>query len=101
MSEPGQYDPEEMWESFWKEICTNPDGSLNVDQIKKELSDFSFMIGEVPKVYCEITGHKISKPMYSAATVLSAHKDHLEDIAESTKKDDIEDGLCSFCGSEL
>lgn len=93
--------PDQEWEDHWKEICTHPDGSLNLDQIKKELSDFSFMIREVPKVYCEITGNRLSKPMYYANTVLRAHDDYLEEQEAEQIEEDNKDGECSWCGQEI
>ena len=65
-----EYDVEEEWE-FWKGIVCNEDGTINVEQLKKELCDFSVMIGEVPKVYVAVTGGTLSKPLYSADTVIS------------------------------
>lgn len=65
----------EHWE-FWKPIVENEDGTINIEQVKKELSDFSFVIEQVPKVYCAITGDLLSKCMYDANTVISAAEDH-------------------------
>jgi len=63
------------WDNFWKSICCNKDGSLNLTQIKKELSDFYYVMQQVPKVYCHITGGKLSKLMYSAETIISEADD--------------------------
>ena len=75
-----QYDVEEEWE-FWKEIVCNEDGTINVEQLKKELCDFSLMIGEVPKVYCAVTGNMLSKPTYYADTVISIFDEKYRDKA--------------------
>ena len=56
-----QEDYETTFEEFWKEIVESPDGSLNIDQVKRELHDFWVMMGEVPKVYCHVSGGLISK----------------------------------------
>ena len=69
-----QYDVEEEWE-FWKDIVCNEDGTINIEQLKKELCDFSLMIGEVPKVYVAVTGGTLSKPLYYADTVISVFKE--------------------------
>jgi len=66
-----QRNPEQDWEEFWKEIILNPDGSINLEQLKKELSDFSIVMEEVPKVYCHITGNTLSKCTYLAEEVIS------------------------------
>ena len=65
-----KYDVDKEWE-FWKDIVCNEDGTINIEQLKKELCDFSLMIGEVPKVYCEVTGNMLSKPIYYADTIIS------------------------------
>lgn len=90
-------DPIENYNKNWKHIVENPDGTLNKDQIMKELSDFSFMIDEVPKVYSEVTGGMLSKPMYYCSSVISAHEDYLERQREYRKVDDLQDGVCSLC----
>jgi hypothetical protein len=93
--------PELLWNSFWKKICTNPDGSLNLEQIKKELADFHYLIQEVPKVYCEITGNKMSYPNYPANSVLQAYEDHLDEMEAEQEECDKEDGVCSRCNQEI
>lgn len=65
-----QYDVEEEWE-FWQTIVCNEDGTINVEQLKKELCDYSLMLGEVPYVYSEVTGGLLSKPHYDAHVVIS------------------------------
>ena len=65
-----KYDVEEEWE-FWKDIVCNEDGTVNIEQLKKELCDFSLMIGEAPKVYSAETGGMLSKQTYYADTVIS------------------------------
>jgi hypothetical protein len=72
---------EEVFQEFWAEIVCNEDGSINIDQVKKELSDYSFMLDEVPKVYCEVTGGLLSKPNYYAESVLSVFREQYADKA--------------------
>lgn len=64
------YDEEEVYETFWKEIITNKDGTMNIDKLKAELLDFYNMINEVSIVYSAVTGCMFSKPTWSADTVL-------------------------------
>jgi hypothetical protein len=64
-----KYDVEKEWE-FWKTIICNEDGTINVEQLKNELCDYSLMLGEVPRVYCEVTGSLLSKPHYYAESVI-------------------------------
>ena len=74
------------WEEFWKEIVTNPDGSINLEQLKKELSDFSIVMEEVPKVYTHITGGKLSYITYQANVVT----DEADNYYYNTYKEDFE-----------
>lgn len=52
---------EKVYKEFWEEIICN-DGEIDIEQVKKELHDYHFMLESVPKVYMEITGGRISKP---------------------------------------
>jgi hypothetical protein len=80
---------EEEWESFWKEIVTNDDGTINIEQVKKELADFSFVMEQVQKVYCHITGSKMSKVMYHADTVIAVADDHFKGELEEAVKEEM------------
>lgn len=60
----------QIYDEFWKEIIEEKDGKLDIEQIKKELADYSFMLHEVPKVYCEVSGNRISKPNTYAFEVI-------------------------------
>lgn len=62
MSKIIKRDVEKDWE-FWKEIVTNPDGSINVEQVKKELSDLSILIEHTTCIYEHVTNGLISNPM--------------------------------------
>ena len=76
------------------------DGSVNIDLLKYELSDFSHLINEVPKIYDHIAG--LSKHMYFASTINSladeryweSHKEMiLDDIEEMTEIQEVIDYL--------
>ena len=75
-----EYDVEKEWE-FWKDIVCNEDGTINIEQLKKELRDFSVMIGEVPKVYSAVTGGRLSKQLYDADVVISVFNEKYGDKA--------------------
>ncbi len=76
---------ETIWQEFWKPICTKESGEVDLEQIKKELADFYFAMQEVPKVYCHITGNKLSKIMYRAETVIEAADRHYEGMYEEAE----------------
>ena len=79
--------PDKVWDIFWKEICTHPDGSLSFDQIKKELCDFYCAMKEVCKVYDHITGGQISKIMTDASVVIERADAHYEDMYEESMEE--------------
>lgn len=80
-------DYKEEYEYFWKEIV-EVNGVLNLDQVKRELFDFSFMINEVPKVYDHISGGHISKPL--------THAHHLIDKFDEAINA-VKDRCCDGC----
>ncbi|MED1863298.1 hypothetical protein P4V41_07500 [Fictibacillus nanhaiensis] len=68
---------EKVYQEFWKAIVENEDGTLNVEQIKKELADYRVLLKEVPKVYDELAG--FSKPHTRASVIISAVNDRMID----------------------
>jgi hypothetical protein len=46
------------------------DEKLDEEAVLKEISDYDFILQEVPKVYWEITGGTLSKLMYPSRVVL-------------------------------
>jgi len=53
----------------WSWLYKN--GKLDEKAVLKEIYDYDFLLGEVPKVYSEITGGLLSKTNYKAEVVLS------------------------------
>ncbi len=75
-------DYEKTFNEFWAEIVLNPDGSLNVDQIKRELHDYRALLENVPKVYDHITNGRISKPLTPADVVCSVADEEFNKAVE-------------------
>lgn len=65
-------DYESEYEIFWKSLVTNPDGSLNLDQIKRELYDYSTLMTNVGKLYYELTDGQISKSNTDTIYIIDA-----------------------------
>jgi hypothetical protein len=84
-------DVDQIYKDFWKDIVENEDGSINLEQLKKELYDFHFVIEEVPKVYMAVTNGAMSKPNYYANEVISIFNDYINE--EFILKDDLRDIL--------
>ena len=57
----------------------NPDGSLNVEQVKKELTDFKSVMDNVSVVYMTLTGGRISKILTEPQVVIELAKEHFRD----------------------
>ena len=52
---------QEEYEDFWKGIVENEDGTLNKDQVMRELSDYSMVMDNCARAYCRMTKQRISK----------------------------------------
>lgn len=92
---------ESNWNGIWKEILQREDGSINVEQLKKELMDFSGMIGRLTSLTCQLTRGRLSYPTYPTSTIMVIKEEVDQEEYEQQQKDDIEDGVCSMCGHEL
>jgi hypothetical protein len=79
---------EKNWEEFWKDIVTRDDGSIDLEQIKKELSDYRFLLEEIPKVYSHIT-NKLSYPNYYANTIIQEADYHYQKVHGDIIRDNI------------
>jgi hypothetical protein len=75
------------YDEFWKDIIEDEYGIINLDLIKKELSDYKFILEQVSEVYCHITGGKLSKQHYYAGTVIVASDDYFGDIIKDLKEE--------------
>jgi len=70
----------EIYDKYWKENVEDENGNLDKDKVMRELADYWFVLGEVPKVYCHVTGNRISKPNTYASEVISEADEHYNDI---------------------
>jgi cupin superfamily acireductone dioxygenase involved in methionine salvage len=84
-----------VYEEFWKHIIQDDKGNLNLDQVKRELSDYSFLMKQASEVYCEFAN--LSKTNHHANTIINEinkrmiNKEYaLEDLLEMA-----EDGYVS------
>lgn len=92
---------ENGWQNKWKEILENPDGSINVEQLKKELSDFDDLIDRMSTLTCFITRDRLSYPTYPVRTLIGVMEEIQEEERELQKREDSEDGSCSLCDREF
>lgn len=83
----------EEYEEFWKDIVENEDGTLNKDQVMRELSDYSMVMDNCAKAYYTMTNGRISKQNTMFFEVESIFNDlytdtsiYYEDMAEKDKE---------------
>jgi hypothetical protein len=77
-----QKEIEELWETFWKPIVCNEDGSINIEQLKKELADFSMVMDGCSEVYDHITRGNLSKPNSDPKSVIRFVDEYCDKIIE-------------------
>lgn len=75
------------YESHWKSIVENTDGSINKEQVMKELSDFSMLIEHLSTLYCLATGNKVSYPTVKAEVVYGIFEEELQEAYETGYND--------------
>jgi len=80
-------DYEQVWENFWKEIVVDDDGNINLDQVKRELSDFKMLMSSTSEIIGEITNGLLSYPNYPARTVLNLFEENY--ISKQTAGEDM------------
>lgn len=91
MSQYEYKDHEDLWNRFWRGILTNSDtDELDMGMLKRELWDFYVALTEVPKVYCHITGGRLSKVTYSAGTVIAEADEYYEKLYTEDKENEAE-----------
>lgn len=77
-------------DAFWQPLIRT-DGVLDETKILNELSDYSFLLENVPQVYMEISNGKLSKPNYPASVMIGEFEQTVIDaVAEETA--DLEKG---------
>lgn len=88
----------EEYNSFWKGIVENEDGTLNKDQVMKELSDYSMVMNNCACAYSTMTKQRISKQNTHFFEVeilfneLFLDKDMVrDDMIELLKSDDLDE----------
>lgn len=83
----GDDDYKQTYEEYWKPLVET-DGKLDPDKVMRELHDYKFILDQVPKVYCHVSGGRISKPNTYASEVIAQHDDQRqEDIEEALEEE--------------
>lgn len=66
------------WHEFWDDILVDIDAAALPHQVKLELFDYMVTLEEVPKVYDEVTGGRLSKPNSKAEYVIEFARAHYD-----------------------
>ncbi len=72
---------------FWQDLITNPDNSLNEEQIYKELGDYSDLMDRMTELTCYISGGLLSKPTYTIEVLKSQVDDEITKYCDELKND--------------
>jgi hypothetical protein len=80
-------DYEQEYAGFWRRLVENPDGTLNADQVKRELHDYSMLIRQVPEAYDGVTNGRISKPNTMPGPVIDAVEERISDAEDDAIND--------------
>lgn len=96
-----QEEIEANWNRTWKEILQREDGSIDIEQLKKELMDFSDMIGRLTSLTSQLSGGRLSYPTYPVSTIMFVKKEVEQEEYLEQQQEDLKDGVCSMCGHEF
>lgn len=81
-----QLEVDKNFDSFWRKLIY-PNGELDVEEMKGDLNDYSFLMEQASIVYDHITGGQLSKTNYFAETVIQQADKHLQpQIDEAVKE---------------
>lgn len=101
MSDSEEIEYGEIYEHIWRDIVQRPDGTLDEDQVKRELYDYYNLILQAGEVYSHVTGGVLSKLNYTAGTVISAADEHQRQRSDWAIADVIEELLGLFEAEEF
>ena len=74
-------DYEKVYNDFWKSIV-EPAGTLDIDAVKRELSDYHFVLDNVSAVYDEVTGGQASKPNIKSEVIIALANDKITELVQ-------------------
>ena len=60
----------QIYDEHWKRLVEFPDGTLNKDQVARELSDCSMYMNHLAEIYDYVTHGRVSKPNTQPAAVI-------------------------------
>jgi hypothetical protein len=73
---------QKVWDEFWADLLTQEDGSMDYDQLKKELSDYHMLLENMPSILMEATGGRVSKPNTDRSVVIGLIQEYQQRLFE-------------------
>ena len=67
----------QIYDEFWKRIVENEDGTLNKDQVARELADCKIYMDHLTEIYCWASGDAVSKPNTLPSVVIGLAEERL------------------------
>lgn len=71
---------EQIYEDTFKSLVERPDGTLDPDKVKRELSDYAQFMEDVSRLFYRLTDGKISKPNTRVEVVASMVEENQNDL---------------------
>jgi hypothetical protein len=72
-----------------------PDGSIDREQLEKEMHDYQFLISNTSEVFSHVTGGKVGKPNTMAFEVIALADDLFSERFERDIKEETEDAVAT------
>lgn len=62
-----------LYEEFWKELVENADGTLNKDQVMRELFDYKTVMGHCSEIYLWASHDATGKVLVEPQVIIGLH----------------------------
>lgn len=80
----GDIEVERVWNELWRPIVCKR-GQIDVEQVKKELYDYSVFMDNAARVYCHVTGGAISKINTDPDVVIAVADDYMDELIQQER----------------
>lgn len=77
--------------SFWAQLGFG--STVDEAAVKCELTDYHFLLKQVPRVYQAVTGGLLSKTSHYAETIINAFDDHVDVLVTKRVQEDVPAGM--------
>jgi hypothetical protein len=88
---PDTPDYMQSFDTYWRDIVCDPDGSLNLDKVARELADALTLQNSLTEVYSAVSNGAVSKPFTLPSVVIGLHEEACMREADEAVADLIEE----------